>query len=472
MIAAGILLLVLPIVLEQVEQTQLDTIREQNQLRVVTRLSPRTYYVEANQPGGFELELSQAFADFLGVELQISTANSIQEIAEQLRLNNAHFAAAGLGITSQRQSQFDFSPPYHHSETLLIYRHGSDQKIPKALDQVDEEILVMADSNHAEQLRQLDEAPPWREADSGTEALALLEAVNNSSIRYTLADAEAFETSRPFFPRLRSAFKLDQPQPVAWMLKRTADTSLLQALTQFFALPETQDLIQNLKERHFEYDQRFNIVDSLTFIHHLKERYPKLQPWFNEAAQQQEIDPLLLAAIGYQESHWNPRAISPTGVRGVMMLTQPTARAMGVKKRTDAKQSIFGGAKYFKKQIEQIPERIAEPDRTWFALAAYNVGRGHLEDARVLTQRAGGNQDSWEAVAQHLPKLSQARWYNTVKHGYARGHEPVRYVGNIQRYLQMLKLDQRYQGMQDAQQQSDFIGPPEPPALRQLPSTL
>ena len=472
LIAAGLLLSLVPVISEYNAPTQLEVIYQRDQLRVVSRLSPTTYYVEENQPGGFEYELAQAYADHLGVQLQFTAANSLHELGEALRLNNAHLAAAGLARTPERAAVFDFGPDYLQSEILLIYRSGNGQRRPKELEQLEQPLTVVADSNHAHYLQRLDKPPEWHSAEPGVEALDLLRAVDQQLIPYTLADAEAFEASRPFFPRLRSAFALPGSQPVAWMLKRSADSSLQQSLTEFFALTSTQDLIRDLKELHFESDDRLNMVDSLTFRHHLKTRLPKLQAWFEQAADEQGMEWHLLAAIGYQESHWNPKAISPTGVRGVMMLTQPTARSMGVKKRTDAKQSIFGGAKYFAKLFSRIPERITGPDRIWFALGAYNVGRGHLEDARILAQRAGDNPDHWDDVAKHLPKLAQARWYKTVKHGYARGYEPVRYVENIRRYLAMLKLESRYQAIQDNAIEPEIMGPPTPPALQNVPETL
>ncbi|MFT5721389.1 MAG: membrane-bound lytic murein transglycosylase F, partial [Motiliproteus sp.] len=445
LIGTGLALSLVPVISEYTAIPQLDIIQAQHELRVATRLSPTTYYVEGGQPGGFEYELALAYADYIGVTLKLLPLTGIDEITEALRLNNAHFAAAGLSRTPERASQFDFGPRYLDSQMLLIYRSGDGQPPPESLRQIDSPIQVVAQSNHSQYLQRLEQPPPWAEAEPGIEALDLLRAVDQQEIDYTLADSEAFGVSQPFFPRLRSAFAISEPQPVAWMLKQGADTSLQQSLGVFFSLDTTHALILSLKERHFDIDHRLNLVDNLTFRKHLHARLPALRAWFEQAASKQEMRWELLAAIGYQESHWNPKAVSPTGVRGVMMLTRNTAKAMDVEKRTDPKQSIFGGAKYIQLLRERMPERISEPDHTWFALAAYNVGRGHLEDARILTEAAGDNPDLWNDVARHLPKLAQARWYKNLKYGYARGYEPVKYVKNIQRYLTMLKLESRYE---------------------------
>ena len=159
---------------------------------------------------------------------------------------------------------------------------------------------------------------------------------------------------------------------------------------------------------------------------------------FQEIANAYELDWRLLAAIGYQESHWKPDASSYTGVRGIMMLTQKTATQLGLTDRLDPKQSIEGGARYFLQLRDRIPDRIEEPDRSWMALAAYNMGMSHLEDARVLTQKRGGDPDSWHDVNENLDLLSQEKWYSDLKFGYARGFEAKQYVENIRSYYDIL----------------------------------
>ena len=170
----------------------------------------------------------------------------------------------------------------------------------------------------------------------------------------------------------------------------------------------------------------------------MHQRLPNYRKYFQQAALEYGIDWRLLAAMGYQESHWNHLAISPTGVRGIMMLTKSTAGEVGINDRTDPEQSIAGGALYFHQRIKKIPSRILEPDRTWMALASYNVGYGHLEDARTLTKQLGNNQDKWIDVKNHLPLLSEEKWHVQTRYGYARGQEPVNYVENIRNYYDLL----------------------------------
>ena len=157
-----------------------------------------------------------------------------------------------------------------------------------------------------------------------------------------------------------------------------------------------------------------------------------------QAAEENGIRPGLLAAQSYQESHWNPKAKSPTGVRGIMMLTQPVAKSLGVKSRLDARSNIFAGARYHAKMKAMFDDSVAEPDRTWMALAAYNVGRGHFRDAQGLARKLDKNPNLWIDMKEVLPLLADKAYYKDLKYGYARGNEPVQYVTRIRDYDDIL----------------------------------
>ena len=180
-------------------------------------------------------------------------------------------------------------------------------------------------------------------------------------------------------------------------------------------------------------------LDTQRFQNHIQTRLPHYQGHFENAAKEFDIPWTLLASQGYQESRWNRNAISPTGVRGIMMLTQNTASSLGVENRLDPIQSIWGGAQYFTHLKNQIPQFIQNPDRIWIALAAYNVGMGHIKDAQALAKRLHKNPHTWNDLKTVLPLLAQKKYYKTLPHGYARGNEPVRYVTRIQAYWDLLE---------------------------------
>jgi membrane-bound lytic murein transglycosylase F len=244
--------------------------------------------------------------------------------------------------------------------------------------------------------------------------------------------------NRRFFPELRVAFDLTAPESLAWAFPISEDSSLYDAAVEFFAELEQDGDLEQLLERYYGHVREFDYVDTRVYIRHIENRLPRYRSAFERAARQHEIDWRLLAAVGYQESHWNPKATSPTGVRGIMMLTRRTATHMSVANRLDPAESIGGAARYFRWVRSRIPLEVDEPDRTWLALAAYNVGTGHLEDARRLTDERGGDPDRWIDVRETLPLLSQTPWYTRTRYGYARGREPVRYVEAVRRYYDLL----------------------------------
>lgn len=407
-------------------------------------MNPTSYYFDHDREQGFEYDLAKRFADRLGVELQMVPRFDVNDLFTMLRRGDVDIIAAGLDRTSARATLYRFGPPYDIISQKLVFKQGSRQR-PRDLQQVtDGQIVVVEGSSHHEYLKTLGDSIPglqWR-ATRDHDAVELLRMVAREEIDYTIADSNQLEVQRRAYPGLSVAFTLKHDQPVAWALAQTTDDSLYSAVIQYFGEIRSSGRLAYIKERHFGHVKQFNYVTTSLFIEAVKTTLPKYIEMFKEHAG--TLDWRLLAAISYQESLWNPRAVSPTGVRGMMMLTLPTAKAMGVKSRLNAEQSIRGGARYLERMMRRIPARIPEPDRTWFALAAYNIGFGHLEDARILTQRQGGNPDRWLDVKQRLPLLRKKEFYRQTKFGFARGDEPVTYVGNIRRFYDTLKwLDEQ-----------------------------
>ncbi|WP_417224007.1 membrane-bound lytic murein transglycosylase MltF [Amphritea sp.] len=427
---------------DQSHRTQVEAIQKTGTLRVATRNTPTTYYQDNNgKATGFEYELLNAFADYLGVELELIIPDSFGDIFTLVKNRSAHVAAAGLTVTEERKQYFRFSPAYAYSTPTLIYRETQGKSIPKTLaDLADKSIKVIANSSHAELLRSLKETHEflkWQET-STSGVTELLEDVYEQEIDYTISDDFVFDAQKSYFPGLKKSLVLSEPKPVAWLLIKQNDQSLQRAMKRFFDRPDTQDLLVKLKKKYLTRQTRLGYVDIQTFRRDLDERFSQLEQYFMMAEQETDIDWRLLASIAYQESHWNPEAVSPTGVKGIMMLTKAAAKEVGVVNRTDPVKSVMGGARYLKKVMAKIPERIQGKERIWFALASYNIGYGHLEDARVLTARANRDPDKWSDVKEFLPLLTQPKHFSTVRHGYARGYEPVLYVKNIRNYYDLL----------------------------------
>ncbi len=420
----------------------LERILAAGELRVVTRNSPDAYYLGSHGPEGPAYELASRFAEALGVPLRLYTVRTREEAVDEVASGRAHLAAAGLSTGIDLPVDAHFGPGYHRvREHLVYYRSGAKPKSVR--DAARGVIEVAAGSVHQRTLEDLRLQQPdlvWVErANADTEEI--LADVSRGSVQYTLASTTEFALNRAVHPELSIALDLSPERAVSWVVGTPGhDTSLLGRGNAFFTSARTEGLIAAVLERYYDPDDRFDYLLSRNFMDHVGTRLPRYMPWFQQAGTQYELDWRLLAAMGYQESKWDPGATSHTGVRGLMQLTEDTADFVRAGDRLDARASIFGGAKYLSRLLATIPERIAEPDRTWLAVAAYNVGYGHLEDARILAQQAGRNADQWQDVREFLPLLSQERWYTRTRRGYARGWEPVRYVENVQAYLNILEV--------------------------------
>ncbi len=419
----------------------LEQIKANRELIVITRNSPTTYYEKGDGPAGLEFELAKMFADELGVKLTLLVPESLNDLLTQLKNGVGHIAAAGLTVTRQREQQFRFGPPYQEITEQLIY--NTSQRRPKSLATLDEStvIEVVAGSSHAERLHYLKKLIPtlnWRESHD-LDSEELLQLVSDEIIDYTIADSNDVQLNQRFLLNLRVAFNISEPEPLAWALQKSDDKSLLLEVQKFFRKIRQNGELDRLIERNYGHVDEFDYVGTKIFRRHIETRLPTYTDMFKAAADKYKLDWRLLAAIGYQESHWNPKAVSPTGVRGIMMLTRRTAAELGVKNRLDPASSIEGGAKYYRQILDKIDPEIPEPDRSWMAMAAYNVGYYHLQDARKITRLQGKNDKLWVEVKKSLPLLAQKKWHKKTRYGYARGWEPVQYVENIRSYYDILK---------------------------------
>jgi len=427
-----------PLETKTIEKPGLAKVLKAGKINVITRNTFNTFYNGANGPAGFEYELVKGFADSLGVKLNILIADDFVRIIPDLADHKADMVAANLTVTDERKKIIAFSEPYMQITQQLLYRSGT-RKPRQFRELAGKNIVVVANSSHAERLRKLQEAHPdvsWSE--TGDDIETLIELVDKGEIDFTIADSIDAATNKRFFPELRVGFDLTTEEPLAWAFALDGDGTLLAAANEYIKQAKQSGFLEKLKQKYYEHIDQLDYVSTRTFMRDVKNRLPKLQELFYTAAARYETDWQILAAISYQESHWRLNAVSPTGVRGVMMLTRQTAKDLDVKNREDPEQSIMGGTRYFLEMKKRLPESITEPDRTWMALAAYNIGLGHLQDARKLTAARDGNPDSWSDVRETLPLLSKRKWYSKTKHGYARGREPVQYVRNIRNYYEML----------------------------------
>lgn len=416
----------------------LPIIERHGEITFITRNAPTSYFEGRNGPTGIEYELATNFANYLGLKPRFLVKDTISEITEALNSGEGLIAAAGLSQTEGRSQNFLFGPAYQSVKQQVVCRRGN--VIPKNIQELETvELLVSTDTSYVETLQNLQTEIPtlnWM-ASKEFDTEHLLEKVWKNELDCTIADSNIVAINRRYFPELLVAFDLSEPEPISWLLPKNAQ-DIQEKLDQWYLDIEQRGFLDETIERFFGFVELFDYVDIRKFQKRIKHRLPRYQDHFQKAALQYNLHWTLLAAQSYQESHWRPRAKSPTGVRGIMMLTLPTAREMGVKSRLNARENIYGGARYLAKLRRRIPESVNEPDRTWMALAAYNVGMGHIHDARSLTKQLGKNPDKWSDLQETLPLLSQKQYYKKTKYGYARGSEPVNYVKRIRDFKDLL----------------------------------
>ena len=419
--------------------TSLDDIRARGELVVLTLEGPTSFAREGGAPVGYEVELAQAFAASLDVEARFETRRDIDGLLDALQRGEGHIAAANLTVTPARRERVTFGPAYKSVTEQLICRRGGRE--PTSLAALPgTSIRVLAGSSYEETLEALAADHPeitWTARTAGS-AMPLLEGVDRGNFDCTVSDSHLADFARRRHPELDSAMQLTEERPLAWAHNGTIE-GLPEALSSWFASVHESGFLADLDERWFGRFGEFDYVDVARFVRRVQSRLPQYRTSFERAANTVPFDWELLAAQAYQESHWDPDAVSATGVRGLMMLTLSTAERVGIDDRTDPEQSIEGGTAYLGELYERVPDGVTGEDRIWFALAAYNVGMGHMYDARALAERLGRDKNSWDDLARTLPLLTDPQYYETLRYGYARGHEPVRYVEKVREYRALLE---------------------------------
>lgn len=419
------------------KKDSLERIKETGQITVLTRNNGHCYYTYRDKSMGFEYELAKAFADLLGVDLNIVTPKW-DELINLLNDGEGDLIAASMTITPSREEQADFSDGYMTIQQQVIV-HKANHEVKKIDDLQRRTVHVRSGTSYEERLKELNaeglDINIILHDDVPTEEL--IRKVHGREVEITIADSNIALLNRRYYPDIKIAFPIAEPQMIGWALRKN-EQALLSKINEFFKTIEEDGTFGKIYHNNYANVEIFDYVDMVKFHHRLQTRLPKYKDIIRQSAKKNGFDWKLIAAIVYQESHFNPKAKSYTGVRGLMQLTQETAKEMGIKNRLDPVQSIFGGVKYLKK-IYMKHDDIKDPDRLLVSLASYNVGHGHVVDAQRIAKKMGLDSKSWSALEKTLPLLRYPKYYKKSNHGYCRGTEPVRYVNRILTYYDILK---------------------------------
>ena len=434
-----LILLSLPILFSCVKKSGLEEIKESGKITVITRNNAHCYYTYRDKPMGFEYDLAKAFSDYLGVSLNVVTSHW-EELFDVLNRGGGDFIAASLTNTPSREKLIDFS-----DECLAIQQqaviHTSNYNTRKIEDLKGKTIHVRRGTSYEERLNELKngglDITIQLHEDTPTEEL--IRMVAEKEIEVTIADSNVAFLNRRYYPDVKIAFPIEEQQSLAWGVKK-GEAGLQRTINEFFKKIKDNGTFAKIYKKYYSNVEIFDYVDLKKYHRRLKTRLPKYKETIKRVAEKHGFDWRLIAATIYQESHFNPRAKSFTGVRGMMQLTLDTAKDMGIENRLDPEQSITGGVKYLKRLYERYDD-VKDPDRVLIALASYNVGHGHIVDAQKIAKEKNLDPHSWNSLQEILPLLRYRKYYKKTKNGYCRGTEPVRYVNRIMNYYEILKRE-------------------------------
>lgn len=383
----------------------------------------------------FDAELLSAFAESMHVRVRYVEVGDRETMLSLLRKGRVHLAAMAAGD----DEGFLFTQPTRESRPVIV-KHGDN---PVSIDGVEDlagrEVAVAGASPILDLLREAMKAakggtlvPHAKTSDD-----ALLQQVSDHKRLLVATDSMHFALTAQTAPELDVALELPGAIRFAWAFAG-ADAELHARAKDFLTAERRNGELARLNDRYFGHVDRINRQAIAHLVEDIQTLLPHYRKNFQDAQAATGIDWRLLAAVAYQESKWDPQATSPTGVRGIMMLTEETADRLGVSNRLDPAQSISAGSRYLASLRDLLPEDLREPDRTWHALAAYNLGLGHWNGARQIGESMKRDTRSWFEMKKVLPLMAKPEFYSRLKSGRARGGEAVIMVENIRNYYDIL----------------------------------
>jgi membrane-bound lytic murein transglycosylase F len=421
----------------------LEKILKKREITLITQNTTRSYYLYREEAMGFEYDLAKAFADYLGVGLTVELADDWQGMLSKLEETPTGFIAAGIPILTSRSTRATFSQSYLTTRQHIIV-HRDNRQITSPEDLSGRTVHVGKDSVATETLETLlaqgIDVKVVFDEDASTEELIL--RVSEKTIDMTIADSYVAFLSRRYYPQVVVSGAISKESTeLGWAVDPGAE-GLLNQINLFFRTIQTDGRFAEILARTYADVEEFDFVDLRAYHRRLKSRLPKYETLIQSAAETYGFDWRLIAAQVYQESHFNPRARSHAGAYGLMQLTKKTARHFGVDDIYDPEENIRAGVRHLRYLYDRF-DGAEGLDRMYIALAAYNIGQGHILDARRLAVQQGLDPNKWADLSKTLPLLREAQYYKLAEYGYCRGEEPVTYVRQIMLYYDIL----RYQDM-------------------------
>ena len=419
---------------QQTFYDDLSGLKKRRRLRMITRNNAMTYFIHRGQQVGFEYELMKKFASEHDLRLEIVIPDSHAELLSYLNAGKGDVVAVAMTITEERQAQAAFTLPYNKVEELVVVRE-EDHSTTSLGDLAGRTVHVRESSSFHTTLTALQNSIDGLEIAAVADHIEtedILAGVEAGKYDITLCDSNLLDVERAYGRRLKAAFSI-KPTALGWAVRKD-NPELLAALDQYIAREKGGLFFNMMKKRYFQNKRAVaRAKDSLRV-----DLGGKLSPYddlVKKYAYQYGQDWRLTTAQMYQESKFDPKAVSWVGAQGLMQVMPRTGRQLGFTKLYEPHESIHAGVKYMHQLINRFDHKLPMDERIRFALASYNVGYGHVLDARRLAREKGWDADRWfDHVERAMRLLSQPAYYKRARYGFCRGNQPVHYVENIQSF--------------------------------------
>jgi membrane-bound lytic murein transglycosylase F len=421
----------------------LEEIVKSGYIRVLTRNNDTSFFIYRGHRMGFDYELGKKLAQKLGIRVDMIITNGWQDMLPALLRGEGDVIAAEVTVTDARKKQVLFAQPWAHTREVVLWKDGSPP-IEKAEDLSGKQVHVRRGSTYYQTLVALNEtlantgkpAAIIKLVPEDTETDSILQSVSKGEYVYTVADELLANIHTTYWPNLVVGPAISPDREIAWAV-RPRDVKLKATIDQLLRELKRKPDFNILKTKYFEAERSFNKARKDKFYASETGTLSPYDPLVRKYAEAHSFDWRLVAAQIYQESHFDPRRKSWVGALGLFQIMPATARSLGISDPTDPEQSIKGGLKYMEQLSDHYKDVVDPIERYRFALAAYNTGFGHVDDARHLSRGDGRDSTRWREVAPYLLKLSNRQYAQKARFGYCRGMEPVDYVRHI---------DERYTG--------------------------
>ena len=432
-------------------------ILQNNEIKIVTRFGPSDYYEIKSEENGYTYDVMKGFADFIGVKLTVITMDSLEDAINALN-NREVDILANMGITNNVKTSY----AYNKVNQYIVYNSKYTAK-PNEINDLNGNDIEIIDSiiiknNLDSFLKSIDMNLIISKEKNIDEIINL---IKDNKVKYTVLNNNELAIFNKYFPEIKIGFTIGESIPSTWAIPENTNHQLEEKLSEYFTQILKTNKLKKFYTKHFTGKLQYTFVGTRSFLADFLNVFPLYEFYFKKYAKLYNHDWRLLASIGYQESKWDKDAVSYTGVRGLMMLTKNTSKEMNVEDREDPIQSIEGGAKYLKKMLRSLPDNINNDDKIWYAIASYNIGFRHIEDAMKMADNEGVDSGNWYLLEPYILRLSQSKYYKNTKYGYARGWETLKYVQNIRQYYDILV----FLDSQDNNNETKQID-------KQIPSTL